>query len=422
MMSGDDYTFAKPPGGQPGCVMSKRILFVDDEPMVLKGLERSLRGMRKEWEMEFVLGGHEALEAMTRAPFDVVISDMRMPGMDGAQLLDLVKERFPQTVRIVLSGQSDKDGVFRAIRTTHQYLSKPCDIEELKHKLRCALALRDVLGSPELQQKVSQVETVPSLPSLQRALRTQLESPHPSLQDITDIVSRDPGITAKVLQLVNSSFLGEASCLSSPQQAISIIGIDNLRSLVLSVGLVSELPQALADMLALLWRHTYCTARFAKAIARCEQASETMVQDCFTAGLLHEIGWMVLASAFADQFKSLCSSLDKGIPSVDSEQAAFGGTHGQVGAYLLGLWGLPDSVIEAVAWHHAPGEIHPTSFCPLLAVHVADGCDRQLHLSSSMSMPEDDAIDEGLLVQLGLQDRLPVWQKRCQEIDEKDEK
>ncbi|MGA8867245.1 MAG: response regulator [Candidatus Sulfotelmatobacter sp.] len=145
--------------------MNKRILFVDDEPIVLNGLERSLRGMRKEWEMAFLPGGPEALQAMAQAPFDVVISDMRMPGMDGAQLLELVRERFPQTVRMVLSGQSDKDALFRAIRPTHQYLSKPCDVRELKQKLKCALGLRDVLDSPELKQRVSQVETVHSLPS-----------------------------------------------------------------------------------------------------------------------------------------------------------------------------------------------------------------------------------------------------------------
>jgi HD-like signal output (HDOD) protein/CheY-like chemotaxis protein len=398
--------------------MSRRILFVDDETMVLKGLERSLRGMRKEWEMEFVPGGPEALEAMARAPFDVVISDMRMPGMDGAQLLDLVKERFSQTVRIVLSGQSDKDAVFRAIRPAHQYLSKPCDIEELKQKLKRALALRDVLDNPELKQRVSQVETVPSLPSFYQALRTQLESPHPSLGEIAILVSRDPGMTAKLLQLVNSAFLGAASCLSCSQQAISIIGLDNLSSLVSSVGLFSELPQALG-MLAPLWRHAYLTARFAKAIARCEQASDTAVQDSYAAGLLHEIGWIVLAAAWGEQFQLQCSSLEGGIPRVDNERAAFGGTHEQVGAYLLGLWGLPDSIIEAVAWHHAPSEVHPASFCPLLAVHVADCYDRQLHLSSPLT--GDHAIDEDLLAQLGLQDRLPVWRKRCQEIFENEE-
>jgi len=399
--------------------MSKRILFVDDEPMVLKGLERSLRGMRREWEMEFALGGPEALEAMAHAPFDVVVSDMRMPGMDGAQLLDVVRKRFSQTVRMVLSGQSDKDPVFRAIRPTHQYLSKPCDIEELKQKLRCALALRDVLDSPQLKQRVSHVETLPSLPSLCQALRTALESPHANLREGADIVSRDPAMTAKVLQLVNSAFLGTASRVSCPKQAISIIGLDNLRSLVLSVGVFSELPQALAGILTPLWKHAYRSARFAKAIAQCEQASETTVQDSFTAGLLHDIGWIVLATECGEQFEPLWAYFEEGIPRVEKEQVVFGGTHGQVGAYLLGLWGLPDSVIEAVAWHREPSKVHPTGFCPLLAVHVADECNLKLHRPVSLS--EEDALDEDLLAQLGLQDRLLVWQKRCQEIAAKEE-
>ncbi len=399
--------------------MNKRILFVDDEPMVLNGLERSLRGMRKEWEMAFLPGGPEALQAMAQAPFDVVISDMRMPGMDGAQLLELVRERFPQTVRMVLSGQSDKDALFRAIRPTHQYLSKPCDVRELKQKLKCALGLRDVLDSPELKQRVSQVETVHSLPSLYQALRTLLESPHPSLREAGEIVTRDPGMTAKLLQLVNSAFLGTASRVACPRQALSVIGLDNLLSLVVSVGLFSELPQEMG-MLAPLWKHAHSTARFAQAIACCEQADETTVQDSFTAGLLHETGWIVLASAHGEQFKSLWSTLNKGFVSMDSEQTAFGGTHAQVGAYLLGLWGLPDAIVEAVAWHHAPAQARPTIFCPLLAVHVADCWDRQLNLPSPLTQIEE-AIDEELLAQLGLRNRLPVWQKRCQEIDQREE-
>jgi len=405
--------------------MSKRILFVDDEPMVLKGLERLLRGMRHEWEMEFVASGQAALEAMARAPFDVVISDMRMPGMDGAELLDQVKKRFSQTVRVVLSGQSDKDAVIRAVRPTHQYLSKPCDVEELKHRLRCALTLRDMLDSPDLKQRVSQVETLPSLPSLYQALRRQLESAHPSLREAGEIVSRDPSMTAKLLQLVNSAFLGKASCLSCPKQAISVIGFDNLRSLMSSNGLISELPQEQAATLAPLWRHSYATARFAEAIARSEQASETMLQNCYTAGLLHEIGWIVLAATCGDRGEGQSATVnqhlpgDRNLPGVNGEKAGFGDRHGQIGAYLLGLWGLPDAIIEAVAWHHAPAEAHPANFCPLLAVHVADACDRQLHGPLPLALTENDGVDEGLLARLDFKDRLPVWQKQCQEIDEK---
>ena len=112
--------------------MNKRILFVDDEPMILQGIQHSLRGMRAEWEVALANSGAEALETMAQAPFDVVITDMRMPGMDGAQLLDLVKVKFPRTVRIILSGQSDRETILRSVGPSHQYLSKPCDLDELK--------------------------------------------------------------------------------------------------------------------------------------------------------------------------------------------------------------------------------------------------------------------------------------------------
>jgi HD-like signal output (HDOD) protein len=398
--------------------MTQRILFVDDEPMLLKGLERSLRGMRNEWQMQFVLGGEQALEAMGREPFDVVITDMRMPGMDGAQLLDQVRQRFSQTVRMVLSGQSDKDAVFRAVRPTHQYLSKPCNIDELKQKLKCALSLRDVLDSSALKQRVSQMENVPSLPGLYRELRRQLEDSHPSLNEITEIIRRDPGMTAKLLQLVSSDFLVSASRLSSPKQAVSIIGIDNLRSLVLSGALFCELPEGLAEKLAPVWRHSYATARFAETIAECERASDSQLQDCFAAGLLHEIGWIVLATTYTDQVAAFPPNWSTNLPAGVREQGTFGSTHGLVGAYLLGLWGLSDGIVEAVAEHHAPAHVCPTRFCPLLAVHAADFLDRQWHGPLGFD-GDDTAIDERCLAVIEVQERLPVWQERCHEIDKK---
>src|ERR1700751_643330 len=107
--------------------MSKRVLFVDDEAMVLSGLQRSLRPMRNEWEMAFVNSGAEALQLMEHEPFDIIVTDMRMPVMNGAQLLEEVKRRFPQCFRIILSGQADQETIMRAVDPTHQYLSKPCD-------------------------------------------------------------------------------------------------------------------------------------------------------------------------------------------------------------------------------------------------------------------------------------------------------
>ncbi len=188
--------------------MSKRILFVDDEPMLLQGLQRSLRSMRQDWEMAFVKGGNEALEAIDKQPFDIVVTDMRMPGMDGAQLLEEVKRRSPQTLRMVLSGQSDRETILRAINPTHQYLSKPCEGEELKARLLRAFALRDLLENSELKDLVSRLHSLPSLPSLYFELSGELSSDEPSLAKIGKLISADMAMTAKILQLVNSAFFG----------------------------------------------------------------------------------------------------------------------------------------------------------------------------------------------------------------------
>jgi putative nucleotidyltransferase with HDIG domain len=396
--------------------MTKRILFVDDDPMVLSGLERSLRSMRKEWEMQFVLGGREALDAMAHAPFDVVISDMRMPGMDGAELLERVKQQFSRTVRMVLSGQSDRDTIFRSTKPTHQYFSKPCDAEELKQKLIRALALRDVLDNPKLMQWVSQVETVPSLPSLCQSLRSLLASPAASIVAVADIVVQDMGMTAKLLQLVNSAFLGVAERGSDPRRAVSVIGIENLRALV-SHELFSELPTPLAEKLHGLWRHSRATAALAQAIVRAEGLPESVAQDAFTAGLLHDIGQVVLASTCGEEYDAairLASAEHSTL--VEGEQGVFGTTHAQVGAYLLGLWGLPDAVVEAVAWHHAPGLARRESFSPLIAVHVANFLDRELHPSRPDA--SHNAIDLPLLTGLGVAERLPGWKSQCRELED----
>ena len=397
--------------------MTKRILFVDDDPRVLSGLERSLRAMRNDWEMQFLLGGREALDAMARAPFDVVISDMRMPGMDGAELLQRVKQQFPQTVRMVLSGQSDRDTIFRSTKPTHQYFSKPCDLEELKQKLIRALALRDVLDNPKLKQLVSQVETVPSLPSLCQALSNLLESPTASMAGVADIVVQDMGMTAKLLQLVNSAFLGAAGRESDPRRAASVIGIENLRSLV-SLNLFSQAPPPLVENLQDLWTHCRTTATFAQAIVRAQGLSESLAQDAFTSGLLHDIGQLVLASTCGEEYASAVRlAITERCALVDGEQGVFGTTHAQVGAYLLGLWGLPDSVVEAVAWHHVPAQAHPQDFSPLIAVHVASFFERQLHPPASSFA--HDALDRPLLASLKVADRLPAWKRDCQQLEEK---
>jgi len=396
--------------------MSKRILFVDDEPMVLSGLERSLRSMRKEWEMEFAPGGTQALEALARAPFDVIVTDMRMPKIDGAGLLEIIRTKYPRIMRFVLSGQSDRETILRSIGPTHQYLSKPCDVEELKLKVAQAFALRELLENPTLKEVVSRMDTVPSLPSLYVTLTDALRQSDVTVAKIASIVKQDMGMTSKVLQLVNSAFFALPCHISSPHQAISLLGIDNIRTVVLSVHVFSELEENPDPALSALWPHSLRTAAFAQAITRAERSPQSLEDDAFASGLLHDVGRLVLASACSGQYNRALERLrQEKMTLTQAESETFGCTHGEVGAYLLGLWGLPNSVVQAVAWHHAPGHAAVSGFCPLIAVHVAEVYGYRLHPDPEMGQPP--ALDEQLLAQLGLRERAAIWWKVCEELN-----
>jgi len=400
--------------------MNRRILFVDDEPLVLQGIQRSLRPMRAEWEIEFANGGPEALEAMALAPFDVVITDMRMPGMDGAQLLDLVKARFPRTVRIILSGQSDRETILRSAGPSHQYLSKPCDLDELKQKLMRAFALREMVDDSHLKEVIGRLKAVPSLPALYVAVTEALGSPDTSTAKIGDLIAQDMGMCAKVLQLANSAFFGLSCRVSGPQQAVALIGIENLKALVLSMQVFSDLGNKFTQELGFLWNHSMVTASFSKAIARAQMSACETVDNAFAAGLLHDVGRLVLASAFGAEYQQVLKrASEPGVLLARCEADAFGCSHNGVGAYLLGLWGLGDAIVEAVAWHHQPSHAQPTSFSALIAVHAADYYDNRMHVRPPSN--EKSAMDEALLTQLGLQPQMVSWEKACLQVASRSE-
>jgi DNA-binding NarL/FixJ family response regulator len=188
--------------------MAKRLLFVDDEAMVLEGLRRSLHGMSSAWEMRFAKSAADALQDMADSHFDAIITDMRMPSMDGAELLEVVKRRYPGMVRFVLSGQASKDAVLRSVVPAHQFLSKPCDPVELKNRLTQAFAMHDLLSNDLLQGTVSRLRSLPSLPALYGELTAELQSEDCSVLRVEKIVARDVGMAAKILQLANSAFIG----------------------------------------------------------------------------------------------------------------------------------------------------------------------------------------------------------------------
>jgi HD-like signal output (HDOD) protein len=390
----------------------KRILFVDDEAMVLQGLQRMLRGMRSEWDMVFAESGALALDLMEKSAFDVVVSDMRMPGMNGAALLAEVMTRFPKTIRLILSGHADQDLILKCIGSTHQYLSKPCEPDALKAAILRAFELEKSLQNPKLRELAARMDSLPSVPSLYTKIVQKLRDPEVGLDEIGQIIGQDLAMTAKILKLVNSSFFGLRRRVSNPTEAVSFIGLDTMKSLVLCIHAFSQFDHATLGNFSIeqMWTHSQETGSLAKQIARLEQADTQTIDEAFVAGLLHDTGKLILAANFPEQYGQISEARRLGrMPLQAAETEAFGADHAIVGGYLLGLWGLPVPVVEAITFHHCPEKGPHKFFGPLTAVYAANIL---VHIPDRTERTSFDLVgDLDYLGSLGLADRLPIWNR-----------
>lgn len=395
----------------------KRILCVDDEPNVLQGLRRILQPMRHEWEMELAQDSREALNILARRPCDVVVSDIHMPGMDGAELLEEIRRRHPQVTRIVLSGQAEEETVLRTVGLAHQYLSKPCDPKRLKGTLARVFAVRNLLTNPTLRKLVSQMSSLPSLPSLYMKLMQELKSPDSSIARVAEIISHDVGMTAKVLQLVNSAFFGLYQHVSGPEHAVRMLGLRTVAALTLMVHAFSQFAQDKIKALNIqsLTDHCIRVGALGRIIARNECRDANLVGDAVMAGLLHDTGKLVLAANLPEQYMELLhTARETHVPIWETEREVLGNTHAEVGAFLLGLWGLPETVVAGVAFHHDPAHYAHHEFTALTAVHVADVLDHEKTHGGSIGVPPQ--VDADYLRDLDLSHRLASWREVCDEI------
>jgi putative nucleotidyltransferase with HDIG domain len=398
----------------------KRILFVDDEPMVLKGLQRTLRKMRDEWEMVFTESSRQALDILASAPFDVIVSDLRMPEMDGEQLLAEVKSKHPQVVRIILSGQVEQETTFKSVQLAHQSLSKPCDAEILKQTLNQLFALRNLLQNESIKRIVSQTETLPSLPKVYTGVISELQSADPSIKKVGEIISSDLGMTAKILQIVNSAFFGLVRKISNPREAVMLLGTETIKALVLSVKIFSEFNQKKYAWFDFnhLFNHSLSVSIFTQKISKEEHLDQNLVNYSLMAGMFHDLGKLILVTNFQESYRQLLAVAQKtGQDLWDLENEMFGTSHAEIGAYLMGLWGLEYSVIEAIAFHHCPAKSRSNSIGLLTAVHFGDAYDRLKNGSNGdIGLSQ---LDCGYLDNLGVVDRINAWQTICRDLRER---
>jgi HD-like signal output (HDOD) protein len=355
-----------------------RVLFVDDEERVLAGIERTVFMAERDWEVEFATSGAEALGKLASQAADVVVSDMRMPLMDGAELLRQVRNRWPCAIRIILSGQTEQEAALRLLDVAHQFLAKPCEGDALIESIDRAVDLQKLLRNRALQEVVGRVGSLPTAPRMYERLNRLLCDGTADISQIAAAIQHDPALTAKVLQLGNSAFFHVGHDVIDINEAMVRIGLNTLRTLVLASEVFRSDVHPDADAMR---ARAVRASRLAGEIGKQYAAPQTVT----TAALLADVGLLL------PEIERLCQEVDaegKGFPS-----------HAEVGAYLLGVWGLPSVIVEAVAHHRHPGRVSHGGFDAVGVVHVA------------VALSKGQAPDEEFLEMTGMAEQVAVWRK-----------
>ena len=352
-----------------------RVLFVDDERVLLDGLRGRLRSLRSSWEMKFVDSGEAALDELARFPYELVVADIRMPALDGVQLLTMISERWPAAMRVALSGYANQEQMLRLIPVVHQYLSKPCAPRVVESVLERCAELQLMLPVAQLRALVGRVRQLEPTPGTAAAILKLLDQPQqPAPAAVAKLISADTVIAAKVLQIVNSAFFRLAYPVSSVEQAVTYLGLPAIKSLI---GANSVFPAVSS---------ANCPPEFdlnvlqAQANAMAASAANSNLgsgtNEAILAALLQNIGYWVLMQEAPDVLAGAAEHARReGLPMHVAEVATLGASHAQIGAYLLGLWGLPQAVVEAVLHHHS-GEERWQDTMMVQALHLSDPVDR----------------------------------------------
>lgn len=390
----------------------KRIIFVDDDEEVLDGLRRLLHKMNGEWEMDFHQNGSSALSAMDKKTFDIIVSDLRMADMGGVELLEIVRTRHPDATRLMLSGCSEQPMYGKAVSCAHQFIAKPCDSEQLMTQLSRSFAIRDRIRSQKVAKVLPSLRSLPAMPAAYKKVLDMIEDPRCTSRDVGQVISRDIGMSAKILQIVNSAFYGPSTKISDPVRASVYLGIKAIKALALTDGVFSTLPEEKVEEFCVsgLQEHCVRVGALARSICKTQKMTDQQQETAMMAGILHDTGKMILISEFDYELAEIIrlSRVEKR-PCHEIERETIDLTHAELGGCLLNLWGLGNDIIEAATFHHEPAECIKDGFSIATAVYLANAIDHQF--CSYLSTGWSEEIDMSILETLELTEQLPEWQR-----------
>lgn len=401
------------------------VLFVDDEEHVLKGLKLAFHGTRSSMGVHTASSAQEALDTLGANPdIAMIVTDLHMPGMDGIELLKTTMQDFPDVVRCMLSGNLTGDATITASQYAHQMLTKPCETNHLRDVVIRALSVRRRLDEFSLRDELLSLGGLPSIPTQYSQIVSELNTPKPSMERLVDIIRKDPAMTVKVLQVVNSHSLAGHE-ISDIESAVQHIGVESLKSFVLMAELFANEGELNGDSdfnVDELWNHGIEVAEFSNAIAGSECEDPELLGRCYTSGLLHDLGILFFASKLPARFEEARKHAEATQRTLmNAERDLYGATHAEIGGFLLDLWGLAMPVVNAITYHYfpsgAPEEVYMIhehmQVDPLLVVHVANYFSEDQETMGSDGVSTSADVD--YLEKMHALEKLDRWWDLCQE-------
>lgn len=394
----------------------RRVLFVGQDQPLWQEIRANPSDFSKGWTAEFAQTGPEALALADEGKFDAVVADVQLCDTSGLELLDQFMQRHPDALRVVISEQGDLQGTVKCIGKAHHHLLKPCDAAVLAETLNQGLSVSSWTPTRATQELIGKLRWVPSPPNIYFQIALEMESPGASIETIGKIIAQDPPTTAKVLQLANSAVFGLHLQVNEPAEAVSYLGLEATRTLVLLAHTFSEfdrLPKV-GFSIDELWYHSVLVGQLARQIALLEQQETDLGEQAYAAGLLHDLGKVLFAANLPEPFTQAVKLSKAGPMNLHiAERHLLGASHAEVGACLLGIWGLPDPIVHAVALHHQPSGVTQKKFGVLTAVHAADVFAR--NMSPEHAPLRNAELDLIYLGRLGLIERAEFWRRHCED-------
>ncbi|MFQ3265049.1 MAG: HD-like signal output (HDOD) protein [Colwellia sp.] len=371
-----------------------KVMFVDDEIMILKGLKRAF--FRNKWQILFADSGNKALKILEQESVDFIVSDMRMPGMNGVELFEKVATLYPQVVRIILSGHSDEEAAKKACFVAHQWFNKPCQPQVLEEMLEHIYKIKGSLPQEKVQQLVGKIKTLPSPPKVYMQLSAAIKDKSMDIDSISKIIGDDPALVAKILQLTNTSFFSNGKQVESISEAITRLGVDLVCCIVITAETYDKISEIPGYSIIDEQKHCLSTARLAASMVEPSLRQETIL-----VGLLHNIGKFILYEVSPQVMAVYIEKRIIGADNIDLEQRLFYADHTQLAGYLLHLWNFSYKLIENIVLHHQPRKLTQNAFGSGAAVYVASRLLRK------------QEVDKTFIEHFNLADKIKVWKVKA---------